>query len=188
MDRQFYLDLAARGLRMPVGTDLVMNEESEPEKVRNNGAALGRVVVRSARRWGTPLAIPLMDLRLEKMDLLALAGIAVTDAERFHFTALLDESKLATLCADQTVALCAGSVARDEALAYVATQQDLIPVGMAIGPFSLTTRLLADPITATALAGSGVQPEDSDEVKLLVWRITLKLNQPFFKPPAMQQK
>jgi hypothetical protein len=167
MNRQFYLDLAARGLRMPIGTDLVMNEESEPEKVRNDGAALGPVIERAARRWGTPLAVPLMDLRLEKMDVLALAGIAVTDAERLHFTAPLDEPALATLCAEQTVALCAGSVARDEALAYIRTKEDLIPVGMAIGPFSLTTRLLADPITAAAMAGSGVEAEDSDEVKLL---------------------
>ena len=74
MNREFYLDLAARGLRMPIGTDLVMHEESEPEKVRNDGAALGRVIETAARRWGTPLAVPLMDLRLEKIDLLALAG------------------------------------------------------------------------------------------------------------------
>ncbi len=38
---------------------------------------------------------------------------------------------------------------------------------MAIGPFSLTTRLMADPIAAAAMAGSGVAPEDSAEVNLL---------------------
>jgi hypothetical protein len=108
-----------------------------------------------------------MDLRLEKIDLLALAGIAETEAERYHFTASLDETALATLCGAQTVPLCAGSLARNEALASIATQHDLIPVGMAIGPFSLTTRLLADPITITAMAGSGVEAEDSDEVRLL---------------------
>ena len=36
---------------------------------------------------------------------------------------------------------------------------------MAIGPFSLTTRLMADPITAAAMAGSGM--DDAPEVKLL---------------------
>ncbi len=167
MKREFYLDLAARGLRMPIGTDLVMHEESEPEKVRNNGAALGRVIEIAARRWNTPLAVPLMDLRLEKIDLLALAGISATDAETFHFSSPLDETTLATLCGEQTVPFCAGSLARNEALALIATKPDLVPVGMAIGPFSLTTRLLADPITLAAMAGSGVEAEDSDDVKLL---------------------
>jgi len=152
---------------MPIGTDLVMHEESEPEKVRNDGVALGLVVERAARRWGTPLAIPLMDLRLEKIDLLALAGVPEPEAERFQFTAPLDEETLATLCAEQTVPFCAGSVARDEALAYIGTLPDLFPVGMAIGPFSLAMRLMADPITAAALAGSGVDAEDYDEVRLL---------------------
>lgn len=172
MNRQFYLDLAAQGQRMPIATDLVMHEESDAETVRNDGAALGRVIERAARRWQTPLAIPLMDLRLEKIDLLAQAGIPEDQAEAFHFTSPLDATTLATLCAEQSTALCAGSLARDEALAYIRTLPDLLPIGMAIGPFSLTTRLLADPITAVAMAGSGVQAEESDaeesdEVRLL---------------------
>ncbi len=167
MDRQFYLDLAAGGLRMPVGTDLVMHQGNEPERVRNDGAALGRVIERAARRWGTPLAIPLMDLRLEKMDLAAMAGVPVTEAEAFHFTAPLTKAELDALCGVQTVELCAGSRARDEALAYIKTIPDLVAVGMAIGPFSLTTRLMADPISVAALAGSGVEEDESDEVKLL---------------------
>ena len=152
---------------MPIGTDLVMHEESEPEKVRNQGAALGSVIERAARRWGTPFAVPLMDLRLEKIDLLALAGVPETEAERFHFTSPLDETVLATICGEQTVPFCAGSIARDEGLAYIGTLPDLFAVGMAIGPFSLTTRLMADPITAAAMAGSGVGAEDFDEVRLL---------------------
>ncbi len=167
MKREFYLDLAARGLRMPIGADLVMHEENEPEKVRNNGPVLAMVIERAARRWQTPLAVPLMDLRLEKIDLLALAGIGEEQAETYHFSTPLDEATLATLCGEQTEAICAGSRARDEALAIIATRPDLVPVGMAIGPFSLTTRLLADPITAGAMAGSGVEPEDSDDVRLL---------------------
>ena len=167
MNREFYLDLAARGLRMPIGTDLVMHEESEPEKVRNAGPALAQVIERAARRWGTPLAVPLMDLRLEKTDLLALAGIAETEAETYHFILPLDEAALKRMCGEQTEPICAGSLARDEALAIIAARQDMVPVGMAIGPFSLTTRLLKDPITAGAMAGSGVKAEDSDDVRLL---------------------
>jgi hypothetical protein len=164
--RNLYLDLAARGLGMPIGADLVLHEEPKPEKARNNGAALGRVIERTALHWNTPLAIPLMDLRLEKIDLLAPAGVSAAEAEKFHFTAPLDEATLATLFGEQT-APCAGSVARDAALAYIASKQDMVPVGMAIGPFSLTTRLLSDPITAAAMAGSGIEPQDSSEVQLL---------------------
>lgn len=152
---------------MPIGTDLVMHEESEPEKVRNDGVALGRVIERAARRWGTPLAIPLMDLRLEKLDLLALAGISEAEAEAFHFTAPVDDKTLAALCGEQTVPLCPGSEARDQAIGYIRAKADLIAAGMAIGPFSLATRLLADPISAAALAGSGVEADESAEVKLL---------------------
>ena len=147
MNRKFYLDLAARGLRMPIGTDLVMHEESEPEKVRNEGAALGRVIERAARRWGTPLAVPLMDLRLEKIDLLALAGIPGAEAEAYHFASPLDEAALASIvrragpCRFARAALPATK--RSPSFRH---RPDLLPVGMAIGPFSLTTRLMADPI------------------------------------------
>ncbi len=156
MNRQYYLDLAAAGLRMPICTDLVLHEECRPEEARNDGAALGRVIERSARRWHTPLAVPLMDLRLEKIDLLALAGVPAAEAESYHISAPMDEGTLTKLCGAQVAGVCAGSRARDEALQYVATKEGLVPVGMSIGPFSLTTRLLADPITVTALAGMGV--------------------------------
>jgi hypothetical protein len=167
IDRAFYLELAARGLRMPIGTDLAMHEESEPEEVRDNGDALARVIARAARRWGTPLAVPLMDLRLEKLDLMTIAGVPEEERERYHFTAPLEQAALEKLCAEQDGPLCPGSRARDEALARIGAQPDLVPVGMAIGPFSLTTRLMADPITAAAMAGSGVEAEDAEEVKLL---------------------
>ena len=61
---------------MPIGADLVLHEEPDPEQARNDGASLGRVIERTARRWATPLAIPLMDLRLEKTDLVACAGVS----------------------------------------------------------------------------------------------------------------
>jgi hypothetical protein len=167
MDRKFYLDLAAQGLRMPIGADLVLHEEPDPEQARNGGATLGRVIERTARRWQTPLAVPLMDLRLEKIDLLARVGIAAKDAESYHFSAPLDDAALDALCGEQETPFCPGSVARDEALRYISAISDLLPIGMAIGPFSLTTRLMADPITAAAMAGSGMEPEDCDDVRLL---------------------
>ncbi len=152
---------------MPIGTDLVLNEEREPEKVRLDGAALGRVVARSARRWKTPLAIPLMDLRLEKADLLAGFAVSADNSEAFHFTASLENSAFSQKCCDQNAALGPGSRARNEAVTFIRSQQDLVAIGMTIGPFSLATRLMADPITAAAMAGRGTSPSESDEVLLL---------------------
>src|SRR5579862_7567769 len=167
MPNDFYLELARDGLRMPVGTDLVLHEEENPEGVRKNGPALGRVIEKAARRWQPPLAIPLMDLRLEKMDLLSLAAVSEEQADKFHFSSPLDAARMMVLSSDQPGQLCSGSRARNQALAYIRTVPDLLPVGMAIGPFSLTTRLMADPISAAAMAGSGVQEDESDEVRLL---------------------
>ena len=152
---------------MPIGADLVLHEEPDPEQARNDGIVLGRVIEKTARRWATPLAIPLMDLRLEKTDLLACAGVPAADSEKYHFTSPLNESTIAALGAGKTAPLCHGSIARNQALSYIASFPDLVPVGMAIGPFSLVSRLMPDPITAAAMAGSGVAPEDSDEVRLL---------------------
>jgi hypothetical protein len=144
---------------MPIGADLVLHEEPDSESVRNHGPALGRVIERTARRWNTPLAIPLMDLRLEKADLLARIGVSAHDADAYHFTAPLDDATLATLCDEKAGSSCPGSTARDEALQYIASIPGLFPVGMAIGPFSLVTRFMA---------GRGQAPEDSDEVRLLI--------------------
>jgi hypothetical protein len=153
-------------MRMPIGADLVLHEDREPEWTRTNGSALGRVIERAARRWNSPLAIPLMDLRLEKIDLLAPLGISESGVESFHFAAPLDDKMLETLSQPRGSA-CPGSRARNEALAYIAAISDLFPVGMVIGPYSLTTRLLADPIAATALAGCGKSAEESPEVRLI---------------------
>ena len=37
MAREFYLSLAARGVRFPIGADLVLAEQPDPEAVRHDG-------------------------------------------------------------------------------------------------------------------------------------------------------
>ena len=87
MKRQFYLDLARSGLRMPIGADLVLHEQPNPDAVVRDGRALGQVVEETARRYRTPLAFAHMDLQLEKTVLLELLGVPADDISLYHFPA-----------------------------------------------------------------------------------------------------
>ncbi len=156
MDRNFYLDLAARGLRWPIGKDLVQHEHSDPESIVLYGRRLGAVVAAAARRYRTPLAIPLMDLRLEKADLLDTLAVAAADVDSFHFDAAPAQELLDRVASSAAAPFGPRQRAHFDAIRCVARETDLVPVGMCIGPFSLMTKLLADPITAIAMAGVGM--------------------------------
>jgi len=54
-----------------------------------------------------------------------------------------------------------------EAIRYVAEQTSLVPVGMSIGPFSLMSKLLSDPITPVYLSGLGILAADDPEVAMV---------------------
>jgi len=164
LDRNFYLDLAARGLRWPIGADLVLHEHSDPDAIVLDGRRLGQVVALAARRYNTPLAIPLMDLRLEKADLLDTLGVDAADADAFHFDAAPDQALLDRASAGAAAPFAQRQRAHIDAIRFIARETDLVPVGMCIGPFSLMTKLLADPITAIAMAGVGVTADEDTGV------------------------
>jgi uroporphyrinogen-III decarboxylase len=166
MNRQFYLDLAARGLRMPIGADLVLNEQPEPESVRRDGACLGRVLAETAARYRTPLAFPLMDLSLDKADLLAAFGIGEAEAESYQFREPPGALELAALDAHANQPFGPRHHAHIESVRYIAEHTALLPIGMAIGPFSLMSRLIADPITPLLLAGKGITPAEDAGVRM----------------------
>jgi uroporphyrinogen-III decarboxylase len=159
MDRSFYLGLAAQGLRMPIGTHLLLHRRPDPGAVELDGQRLAEVVLETAARFQTPLAFPLMDLTLEKAALLLACGVPAEEVERHHFTAPPP--------APDAIALTPRMAASCTALAVVAARPGFVPVGMAIGPFSLTTKLIADPITPVYLAGTGLTGADDPEVALL---------------------
>jgi len=165
MDRQFYLDLAGAGLRMPIGTHLVLHEHPDREAILRDGRRLAAVVREAALRFQTPLAIPLMDLTLEKAALLKAAGIVEGETEAYHFVEPLTSEPLFQLT-PKMAATC-------QALGYLAGQNDLLPVGMTIGPFSLTTKLMSDPITPVFLAGTGSTPSQEPEINLLEHLLSL---------------
>jgi len=154
MAREFFLGLAASRHRAIVGADLVLHQNCDPEAVRRDAASLGQVVAGSAACWNTPLAIPLMDLRLEKADLLSAYGMDEDAADRFHFETGPEKELYPQGDFPERQRAQIG------AISWVAANTPLFPVGMVIGPFSLMTKLLADPITPIALALSGFTAED----------------------------
>jgi uroporphyrinogen-III decarboxylase len=169
MTEKFYLDLAASGLRMPVGTDLILHEQPDPDAILLDGGRLGRVMEAAANRYATPLALSLMDLRLEKRDLLHLIGGGGTDLDAFHFHNPPEAEVLEQVHASAAAPFAPRNQAHLNALRYVAEETSLIAVGMAIGPFSLMTKLIADPITAVALAGMDMASE-ADPSAMMVHR------------------
>ena len=53
MKREYYLQLAADGLRLPIGIDLVLHERPDPQRVVRDGSLLGEVA--RPRRAATPV-------------------------------------------------------------------------------------------------------------------------------------
>lgn len=149
-----FLDLASRGARLPIGTDLVLSEKNDHKAIKLDGGRLGRVMEEAARRWKTPLAFPLMDLALEKEWLLGALEVPATDIPTWHFGG--EEVPQSMPEAPLTPRLQANV----EAIRYIANETDLFPCGMSIGPFSLMTKLLSDPISAVYMAGMGEEDDD----------------------------
>jgi uroporphyrinogen-III decarboxylase len=176
MLRAQLLDLASQGHRVPIGADLVLRQHDDSEAILCDGARLGAVVAETAARFHTPLAFPIMDLRLEKAELLRFFGVAAAVADTFHFaTAPSVEQRRDYARHVREVEPGARVAANLGALRHVAQQPDLLAIGMCIGPFSLTTKLMADPITPVCLAGSGIGAEEDAEVALLEACLELSL-------------
>lgn len=164
MNREYYLQLAASGLRIPIGIDLILHENPDPQRTVRDGSLLGQVAENAARRYASPLAIPLMDLTLEKEDLLRI--LDYPEAETFHFSAAPSLDQLQQMQNSSQAPFSVRGQAHIDSLRYIQSKTQLLPVGMAIGPFSLMTKLMADPITAIAMAGMGMTPEEDASVLL----------------------
>ena len=159
MQNSFYIDLAKAGHRAPIGTHLILHTRKDHDAILLDGAALGGVVAETAERFQTPMAVPLMDLTLEKAALLEEMGVASSEVDSFHFDqppqfsgALKTTPRMRATC---------------DAIHHVASKTSLLPIGMGIGPFSLMTKLVKDPITPVFLAGSGMSAEEEPEVAVV---------------------
>jgi hypothetical protein len=166
--RELFLELARRGHRVPIATDLVLRAHADADAILAAGAPLGAVIAEAARAFQTPLALPLMDLSLEKAELLGLLGVPTAEREGYHVSVPPERAETDALVARLETAPPGPDVeVRLEAVRYVARETDLLPIAMCIGPFSLTTKLLADPIPAVYLSGAGRTPRDEAAVALL---------------------
>jgi uroporphyrinogen-III decarboxylase len=170
MQRSFYLDLAASGRRLPIATHLVLHEEDDPQAILLDGKRLAQVMISTARRFESPLALPVMDLLLEKEVMMTCLGADAADIPTFHFDKRPEPAEIARVAA-MDVLSSPRIKANCEALSVIAAAHAAgakeVPVGMSIGPFSLLTKLLADPITPIFMAGSGVTPDEDSEVAML---------------------
>jgi len=175
VNRQFYLDLARSGLRMPIGADLVLHEKPDPETILRDGEALGKVVEETARRYRTPLAFAHMDLSLEKTVLLEILGVPAADIPLYHFGGDPGPEAVSRVKDGLRTSLNPALHAHIDSVSYIARNTDLVPIGMTIGPFSLMTKLLKDPITPIYLAGSGMTAEDDPDVALMERALELSL-------------
>jgi uroporphyrinogen-III decarboxylase len=165
MSRRRFLDLATSGAGFPIGSDLVLRDHADAEQILLDGRRLGGVIAAAAARYRMRLALPLMDLTLEKQWLLERLGIRDTELSKYHFTTPPMEEDVARV--ERRGEPNARLAANLDAIRFIACETDLVPVGMSIGPFSLATKMIADPISPVFLAGSGVSGDDEPEVALL---------------------
>jgi len=166
MPSSLFLDLARRRLRMPIGADLILHETDDANACKHD-ASLGAVVEKAARRYNTPLAFPLMDLTLEKADLLDFLDVPAAEVDSFHFDEPPAPATVGSVIRAASRPFPRRIQANQAAVRHIAEKTDLLPVGMLIGPFSLMTKLVADPIAPVALAGRGVTAGEDSSVCLI---------------------
>src|SRR5450755_362969 len=160
MSLEYYLGLARAGCRMPIGTDLVLHEHADAGEIVVDGGRLGQVIAEAACRYRTPLAVPLMDLRLEKADLLDKFDVPEAQVDAFHFDSAPSKEDVTRVAASTDASFPDRCRAHFDSIRYVSQETKLVPVGMAIGPFSLMTKQMGDPIVPIAMAGMGVTGDE----------------------------
>ncbi|HEY3268754.1 MAG TPA: uroporphyrinogen decarboxylase family protein [Armatimonadota bacterium] len=165
--RQFFLDLSADGLRMPIGSDLLLHAHDDPNDIVRDGARLGAVLKETAERFRTPLGVSRMNLELEKSVLLQMLGVPAAEVDKFHFPSAPSDEELAAVDERFDPDLDPRLRAHIDSIAWIAANSDLLPVGMSIGPFSLMTKLLADPIMPIYSAGMGITAAEDPDVAML---------------------
>lgn len=176
MSRSLFLELARQKLRMPVGADLILHRQPDAKGILRDGRRLGQVIAEAARLFRTPLAFPIMDLQLEKHFLLQILEPESQESLDRHLESAPTQAVLDRFYQTLPKApLPPRMAANVEAIAEVARVPGLYPVGMCIGPFSLMTKMLADPILPVYSAGLGETAAENSEVALVETALELAM-------------
>ena len=85
MRKDYYLNIAKQNKRMVFGVDLILGEKDNRDEILLNGEMLGKVILETAQRFNMPMALPFMDLDVEKQELLEILNIDLTQFDHFHF-------------------------------------------------------------------------------------------------------
>ncbi len=165
MNRQNFIELAAKDVRVPIGIDMILHRYPDVDAILDDGERMGKVLLEAADFYKSPIVMPHMDLMLEKDHLLSLIGIPPPDRPAYHFNGCPSDDQVAEFKSRIPGSLGRRMEARNDAIRYVAAHSDLLPMGISIGPFSLMTKLLADPITPIFLHGTGITGDMEPEVK-----------------------
>ena len=89
MERTYYLNLAKQGIAFPIASHLVLSEQDDHDAVRRDGRRLGEVIAETSKRYHCPLGLSLMDLAVEKTQLLhAVDGVTEENIDAWQFTAV----------------------------------------------------------------------------------------------------
>lgn len=94
-------------------------------------------------------------------------GVAPEQIDTYHFNPGPPDDALASVQAVMKCRTDPQLLVYADAIRRVSREPGLLPIGMAIGPFSLMTKLIADPITALYLAGTGITGDEDPEVAAL---------------------
>ncbi|NUQ70745.1 MAG: hypothetical protein HUU17_07975 [Chthonomonadales bacterium] len=168
MSRDFYLDLAAQGHRVPLGLDLILRQYLDFDAILQDGERLGAVIVEAARHYRTPIALPLLDLTVEREEFLTGLGAPADERVAFRLRAPLTADDQAGIEATMLSGINPRTRANLRALRVVASADGLLPCAVITGPFTLMTRLIADPVTAIYSMAAGAAAEDDPEVHTML--------------------
>jgi uroporphyrinogen-III decarboxylase len=171
MLRRRLIDLALGPAAFPIGTDLLLHEHADPAEIPLDPARRAEVMHQAARAFRSPLAFPPMDLTVEKSALLNLLDVPPERADAWHFDEAPNDATRHRFEVALARPLAPRIQAQVDAIARIASSAPadgaIIPIGMCIGPFSLASKLLADPITPIFIAGTGVSAAEDEEVRRL---------------------
>ena len=145
----------------------MLHEKEDCDTIVKDGERLGMVIEETSRRFDTPLALPLMDLRIEKSASLEAMGIPANTIEKYHFRDAPTPDEIASVAGKIYGSGNARIRTTCDAIKYIVENTGLFPVGMCIGPFSLVTKLMDDPITAVYMKGMGTGAGEEPAVGLL---------------------